>query len=153
MNARQIQSFTGRLGTFVALALLASGCALLPWSQPDNPLIGSWSNTDNDRVTFEANAVIVTPNNGKPTPMGPGDCNGVFKIAYGRMETAPFATLFPSQRDLEDRLKGLLVQPSYPVADVTCDRGGTTYFMIGDRDLLAIYRDAGVGGLERLSRL
>ena len=47
----------------------------------------------------------------------------------------------------------MLVKPEYPVADVTCDQGGTTYLMLDDRELLAIYRDAGVGGLERLSRL
>jgi len=141
------------LTIFAALTLLATGCALLPWATPPNPLIGTWSNTDNDRVTFQADAVLVTPNKGTPTAMGPGDCNGVFRIAYGRMDTAPFASLFPGQPDLEEKLKGLLVQPQYPVAEVTCDKGGTTYFMIDDRDLLAIYRDAGVGGLERLTRL
>jgi hypothetical protein len=153
MNAGQILVFASRLAATVAMAALLSACALFPGWAPENPIIGTWTNTDNDRVTFNADSVTVTPNNGKPTAMGPADCNGVFKIAYGRMATAPFATLFPTQVDLEDKLKGLLVSPEYPVADVTCDKGGTTYFMIGDRDLLAIYRDAGVGGLERLTRL
>jgi hypothetical protein len=153
MSVRQILALSGRLAATVVTAALLGACALFPGWAPDNPIIGTWANTDNDRVTFNADAVIVMPNNGKPTAMGLGDCNGVFKIAYGRMATAPFATLFPTQADLEDKLKGLLVKPEYPVADVTCDKGGTTYFMIGDRDLLAIYRDAGLGGLERLSRL
>jgi hypothetical protein len=153
MDARQILAFGGRLATVAMMALALGACALIPGWRPENPIIGTWANTDNDRVTFSADSVVVTPNNGKPTAMGPNDCNGVFKISYGRMETASFATLFPTQADLEDKLKGLLIQPDYPVADVTCDKGGTTYFMIGDRDLLAIYRDAGVGGLERLSRL
>jgi hypothetical protein len=153
MSPRQILAFGGRLAATVMTAALLSGCVLFPGWAPENPIIGTWANTDNDRVTFNADAVIVTPNNGKPTAMGPDDCNGVFKIAYGRMATAPFATLFPTQADLEDKLKGLLVKSEYPVADVTCDKGGTTYFMIGDRELLAIYRDAGLGGLERLSRL
>jgi hypothetical protein len=153
MSVRQILALSGRLAATVVTAALLGACALFPGWAPDNPIIGTWANTDNDRVTFNADAVIVTPNNGKPAAMGLGDCNGVFKIAYGRMATAPFATLFPTQADLEDKLKGLLVKPEYPVADVTCDKGGTTYFMIGDRDLLAIYRDAGLGGLERLSRL
>ena len=153
MNARQILAGGGRLAALATTAVLLGACALFPGWAPENPIIGTWANTDNDRVTFTADTVTVTPNNGKPTAMGPGDCNGVFKIAYGRMATAPFATLFPTQVDLEDRLKGLLVKPEYPVADVTCDKGGTTYFMIGDRELLAIYRDAGLGGIERLSRL
>ena len=153
MSASHFRAFVGRIAATIVAAALLGGCALFPGWAPENPIIGTWANTDNDRVTFTADAVTVTPNNSKPTVMGPGDCNGVFKIAYGRMATAPFATLFPTQADLEDKLKGLLVQPEYPVADVTCDRGGTTYFMIGDRELLAIYRDAGLGGIERLSRL
>ncbi|HXP03183.1 MAG TPA: hypothetical protein VN808_03615 [Stellaceae bacterium] len=153
MNVGQTLALVGRLAATIMTAALLSGCALFPGWAPENPIIGTWANTDNDRVTFNADSVVVTPNNGKPTAMGPGDCNGVFKISYGRMATAPFATLFPTQADLEDKLKDLLVKPEYPVADVTCDRGGTTYFMVGDRELLAIYRDAGVGGLEHLSRL
>src|SRR5208283_3962474 len=114
MDARQILAFGGRLVTVATMALLLDACALLPGWTPENPIIGTWTNTDNDRVTFSADSVVVTPNNGKPTAMGPNDCNGVFKISYGRMETAPFATLFPTQADLEDKLKGLLVRPDYP---------------------------------------
>ncbi len=152
MNARQIPAFGSHLAALVMAALLGA-CSLFPGWAPENPIIGTWSNADNDRVTFAANSVTVTPNNSKPTAMGPGDCNGVFKIAYGRMATAPFGTLFPKQPDLEDKLKALLIKPEYPVAEVTCDQGGTTYFMIGDSELLAIYRDAGVGGIEQLKRL
>ena len=153
MDVRKILTFGRRLAAPITMAGFLSACALFPWSTPANPLIGSWANTDNDRVTFNPDTVTVTPNNGKPMAMGPADCNGIFKISYGRMATAPFATLFPKQPDLEDKLKGLLTQPEYPVADVTCDKGGTTYLMIGDRELVAIYRDAGLGGLERLNRL
>ena len=153
MNARQQLALGTRLAATATMAALLGACALFPGWGPENPVIGTWSNNDNDRVTFTADAVTVTPNNGKPTAMGPGDCNGVFKISYGRMSTAPFAALFPKQPDLEDKLKALLVKPEYPVAEVTCDQGGTTYFMIGDSELLAIYRDAGVGGIEQLKRI
>jgi len=153
MNPRQIQGFWGRTVALVLLALAPAGCAIFEGSQSANPLIGTWTNTDNDHVTFKGDAVIITPKEGKPTPMGPDDCNGVFTIAYGRMETAPLQKLFPLQPDLEDKLKALLVQPEYPVAEVTCDRGGTTYLMLGEREVLAIYRDNGIGGLEHLTRL
>jgi len=152
MDFGQIHDAAGRLTAVALLALLPS-CAFLEPGPPANPLLGTWSTADNDRVTFGPNSVVVTPNNAKPTAMGPGDCNGVFKIAYGRMQTAPFATLFPTQPDLETKLKNLLVKPEYPVADVTCDQGGTTYLMLDDHQLVAIYRDAGIGGVERLTRL
>ena len=153
MGARGIADFAGRLAATISLALLPTGCFVLEGPPPANPLIGTWSNADNDRVTFSDSSVIVTPNNGKAVTMGPGDCNGVFKIAYGRMATAPFATLFPSQPDLEAQLKKVLVAADYPVAEVTCDQGGTTYFMLDDRQVLAVYRDAGIGGLEHLTRM
>jgi hypothetical protein len=153
MNAGRILVFGGRLTVVIMTTALLGACAFLLGPGPDNPIAGTWANTENDRVTFNTDSVTVTPNNGKSTAMGPGECNGIFKIAYGRMATAPFAKLFPAQPDLEDKLKALLVRPEYPVAEVTCDRGGTTYLMIGDHDLLAIYRDAGLGGIERLKRL
>ena len=56
------------------------------------------------------------------------------------------------QPDLRDRLARLLVRPDYPVAELGCGEGDTTYVLLGDRDLVAIYRDAGVAGIERLSR-
>jgi hypothetical protein len=151
MNPKKIKVHARIFGTL--LAVLPSACAFLEGGPPANPLIGTWSNTDNDRVTFSPASVVITPNNGKSVAMGPGDCNGVFKIAYGRMAIAPFATLFPSQPDLEAKLKDALVRPEYPVADVTCDKGGTTYLMLDDHQMLAIYRDAGIGGLEHLTRL
>jgi hypothetical protein len=153
MGAHRIEQFAGRLAVSISLALLPTGCFVLEGPPPASPLIGTWSNADNDRVTFGASSVVVTPNHGKPTAMGPGDCNGVFKIVYGQMATAPFATLFPTQPDLEAQLNRSLVKPEYTVADVTCDRGGTTYFMLDDRQVLAVYRDDGIGGLEHLTRL
>jgi hypothetical protein len=134
--------------------LLPAACAFVPGGAPPaSPLIGSWATADNNKVTFQPDRVVVIPDKGKPTTMSAGDCNGVFKLVYGRMATAPLQRAFVAQPDLEAKLKQLLTQPDYPVADVTCDRGGTTYLMLDDRQMLAIYRDAGVGGLERLSRL
>jgi hypothetical protein len=152
MNA--LHRKTSRLALVAVLATLPGACTFfIGPAPPANPLIGTWSNADNDRVTFSADSVVVTPNNGKPTAMGPADCNGRFRLSYGRMSTAPFAKLFPGQPDLEAKLKAELQQPEYPVAEVSCDQGGTTYFMLDERRALAIYRDAGIGGLEHLSRL
>jgi len=133
------------------LALAPTGCALLEGA-PANPLIGTWTTTDRNKVTFERDAVVVTPDKGKPTTMGKSECNGVYTLAYGSMQTAPLKQLFPSQTDLKAQLNQLLVKPEYPVAELTCDRGGTTYLMLDNGQLLAIYRDGGVGGIERMTR-
>ena len=136
----------------VLAGLLPAAC-VFPQEQAANPLIGTWSNPENDRVTFTPDAIVMTPNKGQPTTMSAAECNGAYKLVYGRMETAPLERAFPSQADLQAKLKQMLVKPEYPVADVTCDQGGTTYLMLDDRQMLAVYRDAGVGGVERLNRL
>ena len=133
------------------LTLASSGCALLE-GPPANPLIGTWATADRNKVTFAAEAVIVTPDKGAPTTMSKAECNGVYTLAYGRMQTAPLKQLFPKQADLTGQLNRLLVKPEYPVAEVTCDRGGTTYLMLDDGQVLAIYRDGAVGGIERMTR-
>jgi hypothetical protein len=134
-------------------ALLPTACAFLEPPSPGNPLVGSWATADRNRVTFSDNAVVVTPADSRPTTMGPADCNGRFKLQYGRMMTAALQQSFPSQPDLQSKLKQLLVQPDYPVVDVTCDQGGTTYLMLDDHRMIAVYRDSGVGGIETYSRL
>jgi hypothetical protein len=133
-------------------ALLPAACGLFDRT-PANPLIGTWTTADNNKVAFQPDAIIVTADKGNPTTMGKSECNGVYALAYGRMATAPLKQLFPSQADLNAQLKQLLVAPDYPVAEMTCDRGGTTYLMLDDRQLLAIYRDGSVGGIERMTRL
>jgi hypothetical protein len=138
----------------VALAaLLPTACAFLEPPGSSNPLVGSWATADRNRVTFSDNAVVVTPDKGAAMTMGPGDCNNRYKLVYGRMMTASLEQSFPSQPDLQSKLKQLLVRPDYPVVDVTCDQGGTTYLMLDDRRMIAVYRDTGVGGLESYSRL
>ena len=134
-------------------ALLPTACALLEPSQPANPLLGSWATADRNRVTFTDNAVVVTPADSRPMTMGAADCNGRFKLLFGRMMTGALQQSFSGQPDLQSKLKGLLVRPDYPVADVTCDQGGTTYLMLDDRRMIAVYRDNGVGGIETYSRL
>jgi hypothetical protein len=149
MKSRQISE---RLRPLAVLAtLLTASCVFQ--QDPANPLIGSWTTADRNKVTFAADAVVVTPDKEQPMTLGPRDCNGVYKLQYGRMDTAALERSFPAQADLQAKLKQLLVKPEYPVVDVTCDRGGTTYLMLDDRQMLAVYRDSGVGGLETYSRL
>jgi hypothetical protein len=133
--------------------VLCTSCSFLQNQGPASPLFGSWSDPDHNKVTFQPDAVVLTPDKGATTTMGPAACNGVYKLQYGRMMTPALQQSFASQPDLENKLKQLLTQPDYPVADVTCDQGGTTYLMLDNSRILAVYRDAGVGGTETLSRL
>jgi hypothetical protein len=100
----------------IIVGLLPTACAFLEPSS--NPLMGNWTTADRNQVTFLADGVVLTHDQGAQT-----------------------------------KLKQMLVNPDYPVVDVTCDRGGTTYVMLDQHHLLAVYRDAGIGGTESYTRL
>jgi hypothetical protein len=144
---------TLRRSAIAVLAVLPTACALFEGGQPANPLLGTWTTPEHDRVTFQPDTIALTPAQGATETLSAADCNGVFKLGYGSMESAPLIRLFPAQPDLAVKLKATLVQPLYPAADMTCDKGGTTYLLLDDHDLIAIYRDGGVGGMQRLTRL
>lgn len=133
--------------------MLCASCTFFAGQPPNSPLIGSWSDPDHNKVTFDADSVVVSPASGAPTTMSAAACNGNYKLQYGRMDSAALQASFASQPDLQRKLKQQLPNPAYPVADVTCDQGGTTYLMLDNSRVLAVYRDAGVGGTETLSRL
>lgn len=149
MKRMQIQTASRILAVLTPLLL----ACCVPGAPPPNPIIGNWTTPDHNQITLRDDAVIITPDKGKPQTLGPGDCAGVYKLQYGRMMTASLQQSFPTQPDLQSKLKQLLTRPEYPVADVTCDRGGTTYLMLDERRMIAVYRDSGVGGLETYSRL
>ena len=157
MNPMAIKAQARRVAVLGAAlgALLCASCSFLPFANqaPASPLIGNWQDADHNKVTFRADAVVLTPDNGQAATMGPATCSGEYKLIYGRMETADLQKSFLSQPDLQGKLKRLLTKPEYPVADVTCDQGGTTYLMLDGNNVLAVYRDNGVGGTESLSRL
>jgi hypothetical protein len=151
MNPSEIRAGLRRLA--VLGALLCTSCSFLQNQTPASPLFGNWEDADRNKVTFRADAVVLTPDSGETATMGPATCNGRYQLQYGRMETADLQKSFTSQPDLQNKLKRMLTQPEYPVADVTCDQGGTTYLMLDGNNVLAVYRDSGVGGTESLSRI
>src|SRR5580658_11324514 len=106
MNLTKIKQHA-RLAVMFA-GLLPTACALLEGPPPVSPLVGSWATADRNQVTFRDEAVVVTPDKGQATTIGPGDCNGVYKLLYGRMDTAALQHAFPSQPDLQGKLKQLL---------------------------------------------
>ena len=60
--------------------------------------------------------------------------------------------LVPRQPELRQKLSDLLIEPSYPVVELDCDRGDHTYILLDDRQLVAIYRDGDIGAMDRLAR-
>ena len=140
-----------RFALLALAALLPAACAGL--EPPANPFVGAWATAERQQIAFRDTTIVVSPPDGAPTPMGADSCSGAFRFSYGRKSRETLLELTPQQPDLKKKLATLLVQPEYPVAEMACGAGGSTYVLLGERELVAIYRDRDIAGVERLSRL
>jgi hypothetical protein len=76
----------------------------------------------------------------------------MFRFTYSTKSREDLTNLVPRQPELRQKLSETLVNQSYPVAELECDRGDQTYVLLNDGQLLAIYRDGDIGAIERLAR-
>ena len=141
------------LSRSAALAVLAAlaGCAAP--QPPANPFAGDWATADRQQIAFRNDTVLVHPPGAQPTAMAAGSCDGAFRFGYTRKSREALIGLAPHQPDLRGKLASLLVQSDYPVAELVCGEGASTYVLLDERDLVAIHRDRDIAGIERLSRL
>jgi hypothetical protein len=137
---------------YIALILLAALPAACAAPEPQSPFAGAWSGAERYQISFRDGTVVQQPSDGPPTALGPKTCAGRFRFGYARRSRDALIALAPEQPDLRSRLTLLLVRPDYPVAELGCGDGGTTYVLLDDRNLIAIHRDADVAGIEQLSR-
>jgi hypothetical protein len=149
---RSLVTSLPRLALLAFAAVLPIGCAA-PELPPANPFAGAWTTAERQQIAFRDDTIVVTPPDAAPTSMGAESCAGVFRFGYGRKTREALLGLAPHQPDLSGRLASLLVRADYPVAELACGEGGSTYVLLGERDLVAIYRDRDIAGIERLSRL
>jgi len=136
---------------YIALILL-----ILPVAcgtpEPQSPFAGTWNGAERHQISFRDSTVVQQPAGGPVTALGPESCAGRFRFGYARRNRDALIALAPEQPDLRSRLTLLLVRPDYPVAELGCGEGGTTYVLLDERNLIAIHRDADVAGIEQLSR-
>lgn len=135
-------------------AALPLACALppAPQTQTLNPFLGTWTSPEEASITFRPDTVVQNPPQGPPQAFGKDTCEGVFRFRYTTESRAALTALAPRQPGLQERLSRLLPQPRYRVAELACGQGDQTYVLLGDHDLVAIYRDGEIGGIERLTR-
>lgn len=139
-----------RLIVLAVAAVLQAACAA---PEPPNPFVGAWATPEQQQIAFRDNTIVVNAKDAAATPMGAESCDGAYRFGYGRKTREALLGLTPQQPDLRKKLAALLVQPEYPVAELACGAGGSTYVLLDDRELVAIYRDRDIAGVERLSRL
>src|SRR5579875_3438183 len=138
-------------GASLIAATLPLACATpRPTPQVENPFLGTWTTPEHTGITFRPDTVLENPPQGPPQAFGKDTCGGVFSFRYATATRTALTALIPRQPGLRDKLSRLLPRPHYPVAKLTCERGDQTYILLNDRELLAIYRDGDIGGIERL---
>jgi hypothetical protein len=141
----------GRLMLTLA-ALLPAACAGPAVPPPANPFVGAWNTAERQQIAFRDDTVVMNQRGAAPTPLDAGVCEGRFRFGYDRKSRDALLALTARQPDLRRRLETQLTGPEYRVAELSCGDGGTTYVLLGDRDLLAIHRDSDIAALARLSR-
>ena len=130
-------------------ALLA--CAVPP-APLRNPFIGTWATSDNDTISIRQDTVVQHQSDGQNIPLDRQTCNGTFSFSYTVQTREALTGLLPRQPDLDKNLSTLLSAPTYPVAQLRCDRGDHTYVLLNDHALVVIYRDGDIGVVQRLAR-
>ena len=140
-----------RLPLLALMGMLPAACMTVP-EPPKNRFLGAWSTAEKSQIAFRDDTVVINPPDAQPTPMNAQSCPQGFQFQYGRKSRDALLALTINQPDVTRKLGTLLVQPEYPVAELRCDQGDNTYVLLNDRDLVAIYRDQGIAGIEQLSR-
>jgi hypothetical protein len=136
----------------ILVAAAPAACTFAQPPQAENPFIGTWVTAESTSITIRPDTIVQHQPDGQTTALDKTACRGVFHFAYGTKTRQALTGLAPRQPELRQRLSDLLVEPTYPVAELDCDRGDQTYVLLNDRQLVAIYRDGDIGAIDRLAR-
>ncbi len=141
-----------RFTTVITCSALVLGCTVSPAPHVEDPFVGNWVTAENAGITIRPDTIVQHQSDGESTTLNETACRGTFRFAHSTKSRQDLAGLVPRQPDLRQKISDILVEQSYPVAELNCDRGDQTYVLLNDRQLLAIYRDGDVGAIERLAR-
>jgi hypothetical protein len=141
-----------RISTVITCSALMLACTLSPAAHVEDPFVGNWVTAENASITIRPDTIVQHQPDGETTTLDEAACRGMFRFAHGTKSRQDLTGLVPRQPDLRQKISDILVEQSYPVAELDCDRGDQTYVLLNNRQLLAIYRDGDVGAIERLAR-
>jgi hypothetical protein len=146
-----LRSIARVFATLICVSLPLA-CTVAPSPQVENPFIGDWLTAGDASITIHPDTIVQHQPDGESTTLDKNTCRGVFRFIYAIKSRDALTGLISRQPDLRERLSALLVEQSYPVAELDCDRGDQTYVLLNNRQLLAIYRDGDIGAIDRLTR-
>src|SRR6516165_4174915 len=113
---------TYRLAALVAPALPLP-CTFSSAPEVQSPFVGDWATEEDASITIRPDTIVQHQRDGESTTLDKSACRGLFRFAYGTKSRDALVDLISRQPDLRQRLSTLLVEQSYPVAELDCDRG------------------------------
>jgi hypothetical protein len=141
-----------RLSTVITCSALVLACTPSPAPRVEDPFVGNWVTAENASITIRPDTIVQRQPDGESTTLDQTACRGRFRFAHGTKSRQDLTGLVPRQPDLRQKISDILIEQSYPVAQLNCAGGDQTYVLLNDRQLLAIYRDGDIGAIERLAR-
>ncbi len=141
-----------RVVAVVIAAVPPLACTVPSSERVENSFVGTWTTAENASITIRQDTIVQHQPDGQSTALDKNTCRGVFSFTYSTKTRQALTGLVPRQPDLQRRLSDLLVDPSYRVAELDCDRGDQTYVLLNEGQLVAIYRDGDIGAIDRLAR-
>jgi hypothetical protein len=141
-----------RFFTVIAISALVLACTPSPGPRVEDPFVGNWVTAENASIMIRPDTIVQRQPDGESTTLDQTACRGRFRFAHGTKSRQDLTGLVPRQPDLRQKISDILIEQSYPVAELNCDRGDQTYVLLNDSQLLAIYRDGDIGAIERLAR-
>lgn len=141
-----------RFSTVITVPALVLACTVSPPARVADPFVGDWVTAENASITIRPDTIVQHQPDGESTTLDTTACRGMFRFGRGTKSRQDLTSLVQRQPDLRQKISDILVEQSYPIAELNCDRGDQTYVLLNDRQLLAIYRDGDIGAIERLAR-
>ena len=141
-----------RVSPIITCSALVLARTVSPAPRVEDPFVGNWVTAENASITIRPDTIVQHQSDGESTTLNETACHGMFRFAHGTKSRQDLTGLVSRQPDLRQKISDILVEQSYPVAEINYDRGDQTYVLLNDRQLLAIYRDGDVGAIERLAR-
>src|SRR5438270_5233592 len=121
-----------RYSKIITCSALVFACTVSPAPRVENTFVGNWVTAENASITIRPDTIVQHQPDGESTTLDQTACRGRFRFAQGTKSRQDLTGLVPRQPDLRQKISDILVEPSYPVAELNCDRGDQTYDLLND---------------------
>ena len=123
MSGAQLRRCDASLALFpiITCSALVLACTASPAVRVEDPFVGNWVTAENASITIRPDTIVQHQPDGESTTLDKTACRGMFSFAHGTKSRQDLTSLVPRQPDLRQKISDILVEQSYPVAELNCD--------------------------------